>query len=390
MTHIGFFKKTVSAVLMSALIFCTAACSTGSNGSSSENSASADEATTAVHTTAVPTTATEVQITADDPKIKSSLEALSEMGFSGVLYAERDGKPIASFASGTLYDDMPITLETPMPVGSVSKQFCAAAIMLLQEQGKLSVNDKLDKYFPEYKEGGRITLHNMLSMLSGIPDLPEKEKEVKALSEQVTLDNTDEQNTAALKKYIFSKQLEHEPGEKFKYSNFNYILLGNIVEKVTGKVYIDFLRESFFEPLGMEHTGSIFELKDSPEWARAFHYEPSELSFGIEPGTAKGAGDIISTAADMTKWMNMLPSGKIISEDSYKAMTTSYSSDNYGYGLNTKISSGIGHFGSIGHFNSAETFNTDKKLTVFMAMNTGGQTMVTNTMFSLLGVLENL
>lgn len=385
MNHIRLLKKSLSAVLMSALVFCAAACSTGNNGSSAETSASVDEATTAV-----PTTIAEAQITAADPKIKSSLEALGEMDFSGVFYAERDGKPIASYANGTLYDDTPITLETPMPIGSVSKQFCSAAIMLLQEQGKLSVNDKLDKYFPEYKEGGRITLHNMLSMLSGIPDLPEKEKEAKALSEQIKLENTDEQNTAALKKYIFGKPLEREPGERYKYSNTNYILLGNIVEKVTGKVYIDFLRESFFEPLGMEHTGSIFELKDSPEWAKAFHYEPSELSFGIEPGIAKGAGDIISTASDMTKWMNMLPSGKIISHDSYKAMTTSYSSDNYGYGIFTELSRGMGHFGSIGHFNSAENFNTDKKLTVFMAMNTGGQTMATNTMFSLLGVLENL
>lgn len=278
MNHIRLLKKSLSAVLMSALVFCTAACSTGNNGSSAETSASVDEATTAV-----PTTVAEAQITAADPKIKSSLEALGKMDFSGVFYAERDGKPIASYASGTLYDDTPITLETPMPIGSVSKQFCSSAIMLLQEQGKLSVNDKLDKYFPEYKEGGRITLHNMLSMLSGIPDLPEKEKEVKALREQIKLENTDEQNTAALKKYIFGKPLEREPGERYKYTNTNYILLGNIVEKVTGKVYIDFLRESFFEPLGMEHTGSIFELKDSPEWAKAFHYEPSELGFGIEP-----------------------------------------------------------------------------------------------------------
>ena len=374
--------KKFLAIVLAVLTLCAAA------GCSSKKEDKSSAAATTATTTEEPTTAPGAQISAADSKIRTVLEGLKDMDFSGIIYAERNGKPVATYANGTLTDDTSLTLETPMPVGSVSKQFCAAAIMLLQEQGKLSVNDTLDKYFPEYKESSKITLHDMLANISGIPNFPTDEKDAAELSSQISLDNTDKQNTEALKKWLFKQPLRHDPGKTFAYSNNNFILLGNIVEQVSGKVYIEFLRESFFKPLGMLHTGSIFELKDSPDWAKSFHYEPSELRPGIEPGFAKGAGDIISTAADMTLWMNMLPSGKILSKDSYKAMTTSYSGEDYGYGLYTNVGGdGIGHFGAIGHFTSVDCFVPDKKVTIFVAVNAGGESAVSNNIYPLLDAI---
>lgn len=370
--------KKLFALLLSACILCsTAACSSNDAGSSS----AATEQTTAAPTEQ-PTEAS-AQIIADDAAVKEALEELDDMEFWGVVYAERDGKPFASYANGTLFNDEPITVDTPMPLGSVSKQFCAAAILLLQEQGKLSVNDTLDKYFPEYEAGKNITLHNMLSMRSGIPSPNESTP-----MNDISFDKTDEENTGAFLNWLYSQPINFEPDESFEYSNSNFILLGNIVEQVSGKVYIDFMRENFFEPLGMNHTGSLFELKDSPDWAKGFRYENSELSPGIEPGTSKGAGDLVSNAADMTVWMKALSSGKVISEESYKAMTTEYSGTHYGYGIYAELGDGVGHFGSIGHFTACDYINEDKNLTLFMASATGGSTTMTNQLYSMLSVLQ--
>lgn len=348
----------------------------------SANPSQTAETTAAATTAAVtePETTISTETVAANDAIREAIEGLEESAFSGVWYAEKDGKAIASYAAGTLNDGTPITQNTPMPVGSVSKQFCAAAIMLLQEDGKLSVEDTLDKYYPEYKEGSRISLHNMLSMRSGISNLD------NTLSpEDFSMEHTDAENTKALLDWAFNHELVYEPGEVYDYSNTNFIILANIVEQVSGKTYIDFVRERVFEPLGMNHTGFIFELKDNPDWAKGFQCDPKELSPGIEPGFAKGAGDVISTAADMTRWMNALQSGEAVSAESYKAMTTDQSKSAYGYGLSLEMVDGIGHFGNIGHFFAADCFVPEEKLTFFCAVTSGD---LESRFYSMMAVLE--
>lgn len=364
-------KKAFSLIICLIILVSVSACSSNSTSGSSKSAS----------TTVAATEQATAQISSANDKIKSELDNLKDAGYSGIVYAEMDGKPIASYAYGTLYGDKAITLDTPMPVGSVSKQFCAAAIMLLQEQDKLSTDDTLDKYFPDYKEGKKITLHDMLSQRSGIVNLDENTE-----LDGITYENTDEQNTKVLLELLFDKPLNFEPGDEFEYSNFNYTLLSNIVEQVSGKPYIDFLRENFFEPLGMNHTGSVDELKNFPDWAEDFSYQQSDfVPIGIQPGLCKGAGDIISTASDMTVWMNALPSGKVISGESYQAMTTDYTktSTHYGYGLFTDFSDGVGHFGSIGHFTACDYINTDTHVTLFMASNSASESTLPNYLFSL-------
>lgn len=379
--------KKALAILLSAFILCScAACSSENKDDSSSKN---EETTTLAEETtasAEPTTKSESAFFADNDSIKEALNDLETADFSGIVYAERDGKPAAVYTKGKLYNDKEITIDTPMPVGSVSKQFCAAAIMVLQEQGKLSVTDKLDKYYPEYKEAGRITLHNMLSNRSGIPNLDEKTP-----LDDITHEHTDKENTEILLKWVFEQPLLFEPDSEYRYSNFNFFLLGNIVEKISGKTYIEFLRENIFKPLGMNHTGSVDELKNSPDWAKEFSYELTDfIPVGIMPGLCKGAGDIISNAADMTTWLHALPEGKVVSKDSYKAMTTDYTNttDHYGYGLMTEMSSGIGHFGLTGHFTACDYFCVDEKLTLFMASNSAGQSTIVNNFYAISNALR--
>jgi len=293
------------------------------------------------------------------PEKKQSIEkTLSSYKFDGVVYAQKEGQPYYSFAQGELENGEDVTMESPMPIGSTSKQFCAAAVLLLSEQGKLSLDDTMDKYFPKYAEGNRVKLFHMLSMRSGIPDLPEELN--------ITYDNTDEENTALIKNSVFNRKLVFEPGKRFMYTNTNYLLLANIVEQVSGKKYSEFLRENFFEPLGMKHTGTIAELSGSLDWSKGVVIKQVDL----QPGITKGCGDVISSAYDMTLWMDALTSGKAVSKESYRAMTTDQYGDNYyGYGMFLNIKGGVGHPGMIGIYSAYNYINEDKGLTLIVMSN---------------------
>ena len=307
--------KKILAFILSAMIVCAA-------------SGCAPEATAA---------------TADPAVSKDMAQTIEQNEFEGVVYAVENGKPVASYAKGTLESGKEITLDSPMPLGSVSKQFCAAAIMLLRDQGKLSVSDTLDKYYSDYAEGKKLSLHNLLSMRA-----------------------TEEENVASIKKWLFSQPLMFEPDSEFVYTNTNFLLLADIVEQVSGKKYVDFLRENFFEPLGMTHTGFIIELGSSPSWAQGNIYKQVDT----QPGLTKGAGDLISNAADVTAWINALSSGKVISAEAYKAMTTDYSpEEHYGYGLYLQLDGGVGHYGAIQIYSAFDYVNTDKKQTLVVLSN---------------------
>ena len=345
--------KKILAIILSAMIVCAA------SGCASNSTASDKDATQAA-TTAAETIPEATAATADPAVSKDMEQTIEQNEFEGVVYAVENGKPVASYAKGTLENGKEITLDSPMPLGSVSKQFCAAAIMLLRDQGKLCVSDTLDKYYPDYAKGKKLSLHNLLSMRSGIPELTEE-------NSGVVKDNaTEEENVASIKKWLFSQPLMFEPDSEFVYTNTNFFLLADIVEQVSGKKYVDFLRENFFEPLGMTHTGSIIELDSSPSWAQGNIYKQIDT----QPGLTKGAGDLISNAADVTAWINALSSGKVISAEAYKAMITDYSpEEHYGYGLYLQLEGGVGHYGAIQIYSAFDYVNTDKKQTLVVLSN---------------------
>ena len=238
-------------------------------------------------------------------------------------------------ATGNTESNKPRTLDTVMPIGSVSKQFCAVAILQLRDQGKLSLDDTLSKYFPEYEIGKDITLKNLLTMRSGILDYLSVIN-----SEEFSPNNSEEENIKRIKQSLFTQDLYTEPDTEYDYSNSNFFLLANVVELVSGQKYIDYVRKNIFEPLGMKNSGSVGETYSS-------------LTGSEVIGLAKGAGDIISNVYDIDKWMTGLKSGKVISRESYEEMTTNYSpesSEKYGYGIMTGLHGGVGHSGGIGTY----------------------------------------
>ena len=142
---------------------------------------------------------------------------------------------------------LPVTSETRFRIGSITKQFTAAAILKLEEEGELSVNDPVSKYIPDWPKGGEVTIRHLLTHSSGIHNFTAK----PAFQTNVTVATSLEALISSFK----NDPYDFAPGEKFLYSNSGYVLLGFIIEKVSGEAYASYLRRTFFEPLGMKNTG---------------------------------------------------------------------------------------------------------------------------------------
>ena len=330
-------KRILAVILTVAMIFVITSCS------KSDNSSQADVKE------------------ANKDLIAHIDSVLKNNSLSGVIYLTQNGQPVYEYANGSDKEGNKLKPDTTIFIGSVSKQFCAAAVMILRDEGKLSVDDTIDKYFPEYKLGKKITVKNLLTMRSGIYDMVND-----AVSLDVSPDYTEEENTAIVKKWIFEQELRFEPDTSYAYSNSNYFLLANIVEQISEQSYNDFVRERIFEPLEMTHTGFLSEYNDNPSWAENAVHDNDVNETKIK-GLAKGAGNIMSNGPDMTKWMDGLMNGKIVSKETLDEMTENYSPDTgeeYGYGLESLLN-GNGHQGAISSYVSTDYFNRKKGYCLF-------------------------
>jgi CubicO group peptidase (beta-lactamase class C family) len=292
--------------------------------------------------------------------------------FMGSVLVARDGHVIYSkgYGSADLEWDVPNSPGTKFRLGSVTKQFTAASILLLEERGKLSVSDPVKKYLPGVPAAwDKITIFNLLTHTSGIPNFTgfpdyQKLEPFAATSEQLVARFRD-------------KPLDFEPGEKWQYSNSGYVLLGHLIEKITGDSYEKFVRENIFTPLGMKDSGYDSNSAVIPH--RASGYVPGKNGFEnagfIHMSIPHGAGALYSTTEDLLKWEQGLFGGKLLKAESLQKMTTPFKS-NYAFGLQVETTGGhkvIEHGGGIEGFNTELAYYPDDKLTVVVLGNvTGG------------------
>jgi CubicO group peptidase (beta-lactamase class C family) len=281
-------------------------------------------------------------------KIDRYLRQITPFGFSGALLVAKDGEIVLNKGYGMAIrsQNIPNTSETVFSTGSITKQFTAAGIMILEMQGKLSTDDPITKFFakvPEEKKA--ITIHHLLTHTSGVINYTGMDYE-KA-----------ERDETARK--ILDAQLLFKPGERFEYSNAGFSLLAAIIEKVSGKGYEEFLHEHLFEPAGMKFTG--YRL---PKWEKKVvaHWYVGEKDNGIPLDkpypywNLLGNGGILSTTEDMYKWHLALKGDKILSAEAKKKIFTPFLND-YGYGwdvLETERGILIQHDGGSMLGNSAE------------------------------------
>lgn len=252
---------------------------------------------------------------------------LKNGSFNGSILIAQHGTILLSkgYGMANIELDVPNSPDTKFRLGSVTKQFTAMAIIQLQEKGLLSVTDPLSKYIPDYPDGKKITLHHLLTHTSGIPDLaglPELQK-IKTLESPV-------EKTIGLFK---NKPLEFEPGEKYQYSNSGYILLGYIIEKITGKSYEAYLKENIFDPLEMHNTGYDHHSTIIKNRAAGYAWGKDGLKNAdyIDMSIPHAGGALFSTVKDLYTWDRALYTEKLVNKISLKQIFTPFK-NNYGYG----------------------------------------------------------
>ncbi|HXO19907.1 MAG TPA: serine hydrolase [Thermoanaerobaculia bacterium] len=240
----------------------------------------------------------------------------------------RKGYGLANLEHG-----IPVTPETVFEVGSVTKQFTAAAILMLQERGKLSLSDDLTKFLPDYPiQGKKVTIENLLTHTSGIPSYTGLPEWLPRMREDMTLDQ--------LIGLFKDKPFEFEPGTKWAYDNSGYVLLGAVIEKASGKSYERFVEDEIFQPLAMSHSlyGSVSDIVPH----RAAGYDKSGDHWVNTPYLSMtqpyAAGSLMSTVDDLAVWGKALAGETLLKKDSVARMATPYRlpsglSTRYGYGL---------------------------------------------------------
>lgn len=288
----------------------------------------------------------------------------------------KDGKVLykKGFGYADVENNVPVTPETKFRIGSITKQFTASAILKLQEEGKLKVTDKLSKYFPDFPRGDEVTLHHLLTHTSGIHSYTNKSDFIDRVTSPVTNEE--------LLNYFKNDPYDFNPGEKYQYNNSGYFLLGYIIEKVSGKKYGQFLKEKFFDPIGMNNTGVHASTLTLTNEALGYTNENETYTKALnwDMSWAGGAGALYSTVDDLFKWNEAVFSGKVLSKESMKAAFTPVVLNNgeispgvkYGYGWFLGDYRGediIQHSGGLHGFLSQLARYPKENLTVVMFTN---------------------
>jgi CubicO group peptidase (beta-lactamase class C family) len=288
--------------------------------------------------------------------------------FMGSVLVARDTQVIYSkgFGSANLEWDIPNSPATKFRLGSVTKQFTAACILLLEEHGKLSINDPVKKYLPGAPAAwDKITIYHLLTHTSGIPSFTGFPDYAK-LEPFAT---TSEQLVSRFR----DKPLDFEPGEKWQYSNSGYVLLGHLIERITGESYEKVVREHIFAPLGMKDSGYDSNSAVIPHRASGYVHvgDGFENAGFVHMSVPHGAGALYSTTVDLLKWEQGLFGGKLLTAASLQKMTTPFKQD-YAFGLEVETAGGhkaIQHGGGIEGFNTELAYYPDDKLTVVVLGN---------------------
>lgn len=258
--------------------------------------------------------------------------------FRGVVLVGMDGKIVFEKAYGHADEEWDVsnTPKTKFRIASLTKQFTAACILILQERGLLHVQDVASKYLPEMPAAWKaVTIHQLLTHTAGIPNADHSGQQSAKMGDRIGA--APEEMIAS----VASKPLDFDPGTKWNYSNNGYILLGMLIEKLSAKSYADFLKSNIFDPLGMTDSG--YDRASEILKARASGYDISNGHLTnadfIDMSLPFSAGGIYSTVEDLFRWNEALAHpGKLLSADSLKQMFTEYpeathEGQHYGYGV---------------------------------------------------------
>jgi CubicO group peptidase (beta-lactamase class C family) len=291
------------------------------------------------------------------------------------------------FGKSSLQNNESVNRETMFAIGSLTKQFTCACIFLLAQDGKLSVHDKLARYFPNLARANDITLLDLMNHTSGYPDYYPLDFVDRRMQKPIAAE-------ALLEQYATGK-LDFDPGSEWSYSNTGFIVLGRVVEKVSGQSFGGFLTQRILQPLKMTHTAYEPDPNDQRLAAgyTSFALSPAEPVGPEAKGWLGAAGGIYSTPGDLVKWDMALMDGKLLQPESYRLMTTSRELSKgqvagYGCGLSVRIQERrtvLRHSGAVSGFNAFNAMVPSTRSAVVLLCNKdGGLASLPDTLLDLL------
>lgn len=291
----------------------------------------------------------------------------------GVFLIAKEGKVLYSKAFGKANLELGVDMNTQsvFQIGSMTKQFTAVAILMLEQEGKLNVNDPVSKYIANYPNGNQIQIHHLLNHTSGIKDFT-KMKTISEIAQK-------QMSPQEMVDFFKNEPIDFLPGEKFEYNNSGYVVLGYIIEIVSGKTYEEFIKEKIFDKVGMQDSYYATDRKIIKNRAYGYHQKTdgyvnkTVINFSVP----YASGALMSTVDDMLKWQMALNKNLLLNKEQTKKAFSPYKLNDgelteYGYGWHIKEIDGVQtreHGGSIFGFKSMAVYIPEKDIYVIGLSN---------------------
>ena len=306
---------------------------------------------------------------------KLATDTLAKSGVpSASIAVVRDGQVVylKAYGDARLEPKTPATPAMRYSIGSISKQFTAVAILLLQEQGKLSLDDKVSRFIPDLTRANEVTIRQLLSHTSGYQDYWPQDYVMPMMLQPVTAQR--------ILDGWARKPLDFEPGSKWQYSNTNFVIAGVIIEKVSGKPLLEFMKEKIFTPLGMKSVASMDVTKanaNDPVGYLRYALGPLRAAPKEGEGWLFAAGELAMTAEDLAKWDIAMMDQKILQPASYRELEREVQLSNglgtrYGLGVSVGMEGGhraISHGGEVSGFTAENVVFPDERIAVVTLTN---------------------
>jgi CubicO group peptidase (beta-lactamase class C family) len=296
------------------------------------------------------------------------IRILKERHFTGSVLVTERAHVILEQAFGLANAEwqIPNSPDTKFRIGSLTKQFTAAAILILEERLKLSVADSIRMHLPDLPPSWEgITIFHLLTHTSGIANFTD-------LPDYPTI-KTVAMGSTRIVALVRDRPLDFKAGEQFRYSNTGYVILGRIIESVSGQSYAAFLQANIFEPLGMKDTGYDYSAHILPKRAEGYSLATGSLMHApyIDMAVPHSAGALYSTTRDLNRWQQQLHAGRLLSPASLQKMTTAYK-ERYGFGVSIVAQGGtksIDHGGGIDGFRAFMSYKLPAQLGIVVLSN---------------------
>lgn len=326
-----------------------------------------------------------------DSVVASFLKDGRAAGMSVGIVRGNDTLVMKGYGKADLELDVPTPPHAVYEIGSVTKQFTASAVLLLAEEGKLSLDDDLTKYLPDYPTAGnKIPLRRLLDHTSGIKGYTELAKFGTIVTRKLPKDSL----VALFKDVPF----DFPTGTGMVYNNSAYFLMGMIIEKVSGMPYGEFVAKRFFEPLGMKDSHYCNERKIVKNRAHGYDMGPGGqlmLKGYLDHTYPYAAGSLCSTAWDLVTWLQALHSGRVLSQSAYRQLITP---DTLNDGTRLRYAKGVAistvaghpaieHGGGINGFVTASAWFPEEKMALAVLINTAGPVSADSVAASLVDVV---